>query len=106
MRENLTKLLALALGALILYTSATGPFESLVQRGVFLALVLLLGLTIYPLWAGTRWRPLGVAIDAALAAGAVIACGFVAGNHERILTELPWATATDMAMTAVLVLVI
>ncbi|MDN3557521.1 TRAP transporter permease [Halomonas maura] len=106
MREHLTKGLALALGGLILYTSATGPFESLVQRGIFLALVLLLGLTVYPLAAGTRWRPLGLAVDLCLAVGAIAACGYVVLNHQRILVELPWATPRDMLMTGVLLVAI
>ncbi|MFC3282134.1 TRAP transporter permease [Litchfieldella rifensis] len=106
MRENLTKALALALGGLILYTSATGPFDSLVQRAVFLALVILLGLTVYPLGAGKRWRPLGIAVDLTLAVGVVLACGYVAMNHERILVELPWATPRDMLLTGVLLVTI
>ncbi|MCE8023303.1 MULTISPECIES: TRAP transporter permease [Halomonadaceae] len=106
MRENLTKLLALLLGGLILYTSATGPFESMVQRGIFLALVILLGLTLYPLGAGKRWRPLGLACDLGLAAGVVLACGYVVMNYERILVELPWATPRDMLFTAVLVVAV
>ncbi|MCG7599737.1 TRAP transporter fused permease subunit [Halomonas sp. McH1-25] len=106
MRDYLTKGLALALGGLILYTSAAGPFDSLVQRSVFLALTLLLGLAIYPLGVGTRWRPLGVTIDLALAASAVVACGYVAINQNRILVELPWATPWDMLMTAALVVAI
>ncbi len=106
MRANLTKVLALMLGGLILYTSATGPFESLVQRSVFLALVILLGLVIYPLGAGKRWRPLGLAVDLALAVGVVLACGYVAMNHDRILVELPWASARDMLFTGVLLVAI
>ncbi len=51
MREFFAKSLALLLGGLILYTSATGPFESLIQRSIFLALVILLGLAVYP-WGG------------------------------------------------------
>lgn len=106
MRDTLTKLLALALGALILYTSAVGPFDSLMQRAIFLALVLLLGLTIYPLGAGRHWRPLGVAVDLVLAAGVIIACGYVAINHERILVELPWAGPRDMLLTGILLVTI
>ncbi|WP_163559290.1 TRAP transporter fused permease subunit [Halomonas sp. NO4] len=106
MRENLTRGLALTLGGLILYTSATGPFESLIQRGIFLALVILLGLTIYPLGAGSRWRPLGLVIDLALAVGVVLACGYVVMNQERILVELPWAGPRDMLFTAVLLVAI
>lgn len=92
MRETVTKGLALLLGGLILYTSATGPFESLIQRSIFLALVILLGLAVYPLGEGKRWRPLGVAIDIVLAIGVVLACGYVTLNYEQILVELPWAT--------------
>ncbi|MEC9483225.1 MAG: TRAP transporter fused permease subunit [Halomonas sp.] len=89
-----------------MYTSAAGPFDSLVQRSVFLALVVLLGLAIYPLVAGTRWRPLGIAIDLALAASAVVACSYIAVNQNRILIELPWATSWDMLMTAALVVTV
>jgi TRAP transporter 4TM/12TM fusion protein len=106
MRKHLTRGLALTLGGLILYTSATGPFESLVQRGIFLALVILLGLTVYPLGAGKRWRPLGVAFDLALAVGTVLACGYVVMNYERILIELPWASTRDMLFTGVLLVAI
>ncbi|SDK17019.1 TRAP transporter permease [Billgrantia gudaonensis] len=106
MRENLTRVLALTLGGLILYTSATGPFESLIQRGIFLALVILLGLTVYPLGAGTRWRPLGLAVDASLAVGVVLACGYVVMNQEHILVELPWAGPRDMLFTGVLLVAI
>ncbi|MBS9405416.1 TRAP transporter fused permease subunit [Halomonas sp. TRM85114] len=106
MREHLTRGLALTLGGLILYTAATGPFESLIQRSIFLALVILLGLTVYPLGTGTRWRPLGIALDLVLAVGAVLACGYVAMNSERILVELPWASTRDMLFTGVLLVAI
>jgi len=106
MRETVTKGLALLLGGLILYTSATGPFESLIQRSIFLALVILLGLAVYPLGQGKRWRPLGIAIDAVLAAGVVYACSYVALNYEQILVELPWATPRDMLLTGVLLVAI
>lgn len=106
MREHLTHGLALTLGGLILYTSATGPFESLIQRGSFLALVILLGLTVYPLGAGKRWRPMGVALDLVLAVGTVMACGYVVMNYERILTDLPWASTRDMLFTGVLLIAI
>ncbi|KHJ50536.1 C4-dicarboxylate ABC transporter permease [Vreelandella venusta] len=106
MREFFAKSLALLLGGLILYTSATGPFESLIQRSIFLALVILLGLAVYPLGAGTRWRPVGAAIDMVLGIGVVLACGYVALNHESILVELPWATPRDMLFTALLLVAI
>ncbi|MGO3700659.1 MULTISPECIES: TRAP transporter permease [Halomonas] len=106
MRETVTKGLALILGGLILYTSATGPFESLIQRSIFLALVILLGLAVYPLGEGKRWRPLGLAVDIFLAVGVVAACSYVAMNYEQILVELPWATPRDMLLTSVLLVAI
>ncbi|WNL41252.1 TRAP transporter fused permease subunit [Halomonas sp. PAMB 3264] len=106
MRDLLVKGLALTLGGLILFTSATGPFESLVQRSLFLALVILLGLAVYPLGDGKRWRPIGIAIDLVLAVGVVLACGYVALNYEQILVELPWATPRDMVLAGVLLVAI
>jgi TRAP transporter 4TM/12TM fusion protein len=106
MREKSLMLVALVLGGFILYTSAAGPFESLVHRSVFLALVIGLGLLTYPLGVGTRWRPLGIAVDAVLAAGAVGASLYVTLHADEILTTLPWATSRDMLLAGVLVVAI
>jgi TRAP transporter 4TM/12TM fusion protein len=106
MREKSLMLVALILGAFILYTSATGPFESLVHRSVFLALVIGLGLLSFPLGAGKRWRPVGVAIDVGLAAGALVACGYVTLHANEILSTLPWATLQDKLLAGFLVLAI
>ena len=103
MRNKLLMLVALFLGGFIFYTSATGPFESLVHRSLFLALVIGLGLLTYPLGAGKSWRPLGIAIDSLLALGAITACLFITFNANSILTTLPWATTQDMALTTILV---
>jgi len=56
---NIQKALAILVGAFVFYTAASGPFEGLIQRAVFLALVSTLGFALYPLGAGTRWRPMG-----------------------------------------------
>lgn len=106
MRLKSLMLVALVLGGFILYTSATGPFESLVHRSVFLALVIGLGLLTFPLGAGKRWRPVGVIIDIFLAAGAIGACGYVTLHADEILSTLPWATTRDMLMASVLVVAI
>lgn len=103
MRSKFLMLVALVLGVFIFYTSATGPFESLVHRSVFLALVIGLGLLTYPLGAGKRWRPVGIVIDLALAAGAISACLYVTFNADAILTTLPWATTRDMLLAGILV---
>ncbi|GEN25113.1 C4-dicarboxylate ABC transporter [Halomonas cupida] len=102
----ISRCLALLLGSMILYTSAFGSFESLVQRSLFLSLVILLGLTLYPLGKNKVWRPVGGAVDLVLAVGSVVACGYVATHHQQILTELPWASTRDLALCAVLVVTI
>lgn len=103
---DLQKPVALLVGAFVFYTAATGPFEGLIQRAIFLGLVLFLGFIIYPLGAGKSWRPLGLCIDLILMGTSMVACAYIVGNYDRIMTELPWATTTDLALTAGLVLAI
>lgn len=98
--------LGLVLGAFVFYTAATGPFEGLIQRALFLALVMCLGFALHPLGAGTRWRVAGAAIDAVLLLAALAACGYVVIEYERIMTTLPWATTLDTALTVGLVLAV
>ncbi|MFS4436603.1 TRAP transporter permease [Paracoccaceae bacterium GXU_MW_L88] len=95
--------LAILVGAFVFYTAAVGPFEGLVQRAIFLALVCCLGFALYPLGQGTTWRPIGLIVDLALAAITVIACGYIIWNYETIMGSLPWATPLDMALTVGLV---
>ncbi len=102
--ERVQKGLAILVGAFVFYTAATGPFEGLIQRAIFLALVASLGFALYPLGAGKSWRPIGLAIDLALCAVTVGACGYIVWNYDEIMTTLPWATGLDMALTAGLVL--
>lgn len=106
MRDKLSAALAVLAGGFVFYTAATGPFESLIQRAIFLALVVCLGLTIYPLGAGRRWRPLGLVIDLAGAAVTIWACAYIVINYDRIMTSLPWATDLDVFLTAALVVTI
>lgn len=103
MLERVQQGLALLVGAFVFWTAATGPFEGLVQRAIFLALVTALGFALYPLGRGTRWRPLGLAVDLVLTAAACAACAYVVWNYETIMGSLPWATTLDMVLTAGLV---
>ncbi|RCK21333.1 C4-dicarboxylate ABC transporter permease [Thalassospira profundimaris] len=97
---------ALLVGIFVFYTAATGPFESLVQRAVFLALVTCLGLCLYPLGKDTNWRKLGLVVDLVLAAVTVGACAYIVVNYDEIMTTLPWATRLDMALTVGLVVTV
>ncbi|WP_102782910.1 TRAP transporter fused permease subunit [Thalassospira sp. GB04J01] len=97
---------ALLVGIFVFYTAATGPFESLIQRAVFLALVTCLGLSLYPLAQGTTWRKVGLVVDLMLAAITVSACSYIVVNYDEIMTTLPWATKLDMALTVGLVVTV
>ena len=106
LRGRASTALSLLLGLFVLYTSAFGALDSLVQRSVFLALVVALGLLRYPLGGGTTWRPVGIVVDALMAAVAVGSCVWVARHADEIMNSLPTAGTLEMAMAVGLVLVI
>lgn len=98
--------LSVALSLFVLYTAAFGQFDSLIQRPVFAALVVAITALLYPLGIGTRWRPIGIVIDAAIIAVAVTASAYVAFNHDRIMVDLPTAEWYDRVLTFGLVLAV
>ncbi len=106
LRGKLTATIAVSLGLFVFYTSAMGPFDSLIQRSVFLGAVLLLGLLIYPLGADKDWWRLGVIVDAALAVVAIYGCINIAINEDLIMNSLPMAGAKEILLTGGLILVI
>lgn len=97
---------AIIVGLFVFYTAATGPFEGLIQRAIFLALVCSLGFSLYPLGANKNWRPIGMVIDILLCGGVLIACTYIIINYDRIMTELPWASTLDIALNAGLVVAV
>ena len=105
---NEKPLLALggALCLLVLYTGAFGSFASLIQRPLFVLLVVPLGTLMFPLWAGTPYRRLGAVIDATIAAVIVAACVRIIWNADDIMTSLPFATTADIWLCALMVVAI
>ena len=97
-RQTAISALAVLIGVFIFYTSFVGPFESLIQRGLFVAMITALGTLMYPLWEGTRLRPLGIVIDLMIVGIVTVSVTYVIVNFERIMTQLPWATPLDMLM--------
>lgn len=106
LRKRAISIVALMLGLFILYTSAFGAFEALVQRSIFLALISILGLLHYPLGAGKQWRPVGLAIDISIGAAVIGTCIWVVIHVDKIMTSLPEAGYLEIAMTSGLVLII
>ena len=109
LRKKGINALSILLVAFVLYTCATGPFEGIIHRAIFVAILVVLGVFMFPLWSGSRLRPLGIVIDACMAAVTVAACGYVIANYELImgsLGNLPMAETRDIVMTVCLVVVI
>jgi len=106
LRKRSLTALALVLSLFVLYTSAFGVLESLVQRSVFLALVIVLALLRYPLGGGARWRPLGIVVDLAMGVAAAGTCVWVAAHADEIMNSLPTAGTLEIAMAVALVLVV
>ncbi|HEY9094465.1 MAG TPA: TRAP transporter fused permease subunit [Hydrogenophaga sp.] len=106
LRGRASTALSLLLGLFVLYTSAFGALDALVQRSVFLALVVALGLLRYPLGGGSAWRPVGIVVDALMAVVAVGSCVWIARHADEIMNSLPTAGPLEMAMAVGLVLVV
>ena len=105
-RAVLVRWLSVALSLFILYTSAFGQFDSLIQRPVFTALVVIITLLFYPFGEQRSWRPFGMAVDIALAAVTAAACIYVVYNHDTIMVDLPNARWYDIVLAAGLVLAV
>jgi TRAP transporter 4TM/12TM fusion protein len=101
--DKVAKFMSILVGLFVFYTAAFGPFESLVQRALFLAMVICLGLAIYPLGRGTRWRPIGIIVDFMIAAATLAAATSVIIRYDEIMTTLMWASTTDKLLTIGLV---
>jgi TRAP transporter 4TM/12TM fusion protein len=106
MVENARRLVAATIGAFVLWTAFAGQFESLVQRSVMVALLVLLGFLTYPLRPGGRAKAWSLTLDVALAAIGIGAALYVTFNANRIMTTLPTATIMELCLTVGLVVVL
>jgi TRAP transporter 4TM/12TM fusion protein len=106
LRSRSATTLTLILSLFVLGTAVFGAREALIQRSIFLALVILVALLRYPLLKDSRWWGLGAAIDTVLGVAATASCVWVTLNADTIMTSLPTAGIREISMTAVLVLTI
>jgi len=105
-RSRSATVLTLVLSLFVLGTAVFGAREALVQRPIFLALVIVVALFRYPLLKNTRLWVLGAVIDVVLGAAAVASCIWVALNADTIMNSLPTAGPLEIGMTIVLVLTV
>lgn len=97
-REKATAVLAISLGAFVFYTSFAGAFESLIQRAIFVGMIATLAVLMYPLFAGSKLRALGIAIDIGIVVVVLVSGTYIVLGFERIMTDLPQAGPMDVAM--------
>lgn len=97
-RANATGAVAILLGAFVFFTSFNGPFESLVQRSLFVMAIVTLAVLMFPLFHGSRLRPLGIVIDLCIVGFVTVSGSYIITNYTTIMTEMPWATTSDMVM--------
>lgn len=103
-RTKLKAILSIGIGIFILYTSGFGAFPILINRSLFLCLLLLLGIITVPAFDRSRFRPLGIAIDLVLSAVIIISCGRIMYNHDILMTSIPFADTTDIMLACGLIL--
>lgn len=87
---------------LVMLTSLFGQFTSLVQRPLFLLLVILLGYTLFPK-KSRRVKTWGT-IDLVLTIVCALACAAVIIRADEIITSLPEATGKDIVALGVVLL--
>ncbi len=90
--------LAVGIGLFVFYTSYFGSFETLIQRAVFVAMIVSLSVLLFPLGRGKSWRPLGAIIDVAISVFVVASASYIVLNFERIMNNLPFAEQIDVLL--------
>lgn len=96
LRSRAIAVLATGVGLFVVYTSFFGAFETLIQRAVFVAMVTVLGLLLFPLNLGQKFRAVALSLDLAAAGLVVWAAVYIVLNFERIMTDLPFADNIDL----------
>jgi TRAP transporter 4TM/12TM fusion protein len=79
----------------VFYTSFFGSFETLIQRSIFVSMITVLGLLMFPLGKGRPWRPLGLILDICSGLVVITATVYIVMNFENIMNDLPVAKDID-----------
>lgn len=90
--------LAVGIGLFVFYTSFFGSFETLIQRAIFVAMIVPLSVLLFPLGHGKAWRPLGALVDIMISAFVIISAAYIVMNFERIMNNLPIAEEIDIIL--------
>ncbi|MFA0193645.1 MULTISPECIES: TRAP transporter permease [Vibrio] len=94
-RNKIATISALSAVIFVLLTSGFGQFNNLVQRPIFLLLVIILGFSLFP----SKTKSVGWKIaDIIFIVFSVIACTSVIWRSDLILTSLPFANTSDVIL--------
>ena len=96
--EGVIAALAIIIGLFVFYSSFFGAFETLIQRAIFVAMIVPLGLMLFPLGVGKMWRPVGAIIDLFFAGFVIASASYIVMNFERIMIDLPFAEQIDVIL--------
>ena len=96
--EWATAILAVGIGLFVFYTSFFGAFETLIQRAIFVAMIVPLSVLLFPLGKGRSWRPIGALVDIAISAFVMVSACYIVLNFERIMIDLPFAKQIDITL--------
>ncbi|MDV5169920.1 TRAP transporter fused permease subunit [Photobacterium rosenbergii] len=96
LRERAIPIVGACIGIFIFYTSFFGTFETLIQRSLFVALIVILGVMLHPLGHGAKWRPLGLFVDLLIVLAVLTGVGYILVNFETIMNDLPFAEQIDV----------
>ena len=101
LREKLICAAALILGGFVFFTAAFGAFETLIQRSIFVAMITILGMAIYPPCRKAEKRGLlGTVVDILLVLSVVSSVIYIIARFEDLMGggPTPAASAADIVM--------
>ena len=107
--QTLIRVTALILGGFVFFTAAFGAFETLIQRSIFVALISILGMAIYPPAQNHQQRGLlGTAIDTLLVLVVVSSAIYIIVRFKDIMGggSTPVASKADIVMGTITTLTI
>lgn len=108
-RERLIRAVALVLGGFVFFTAAFGAFETLIQRSVFVAMITILGMAIYPPSRnGTKRGVLATVIDTLLVLIVVAGAVYIIVRFEDLMGggPTPVASGVDIVLGTITTLTI
>jgi TRAP transporter 4TM/12TM fusion protein len=105
-RNKASAATAVLIGLFVFYTSFFGSFETLIQRSIFVSMITVLGLLMFPLGRDRSWRVFGIILDIISGLLVISATIYIVINFENIMNDMPVAKDIDTYLGLSVLLVI